>query len=111
MLKLVAYLKILIWYHFVFNDINGYGSISDETGAFKRPSKLGRHKEKGLYMIVSDKTKTYQLIDALPSIVTERNLSEERMAEVVRVSLQNWMLLEKIFRADGFRHQWKSGIV
>ena len=67
--------------------------------------------EKGLHMIVADKTKIYQLIDALPSIDTESNLSEERMAEVVRLSLQDWMLLENIFLADGFQspmRKWYS---
>ena len=42
----------------------------DEAGPAKRLSKVGRHIEKGLYMIVADKTKTYELKDALPSIDT-----------------------------------------
>ena len=68
-----------------------------EAGPFKGGSKLRRHKEKGLFMIVADKTKTCVLIDTLHSIDTERNLSEERMVEMVRLSLQDWMLIENIF--------------
>ena len=84
---------------------------TDEAGPSKRPLKLRRHKENGLHMIVADKTKTYQLIDALHSIDTESNLSEERMAAVVRLSLQDWMLLENFFLADGFQlplRKWDS---
>ena len=77
---------------------------TDAAGPSKRPSKLRRHKEKGLYMIVADKTNKYELIDAPPSMDAQRNLSEERMAEVVRLSLQDWLLLENIFLADAF--QW-----
>ena len=62
-------------------------------------------------MIVADKIKTYELIDALLSIDTERNLSEERMAEVVRLLLKDWILLEKILLADGCQlplRKWDS---
>ena len=62
-------------------------------------------------MTVADKTKTYKLIDALTSVDIDRNLSEERMAEVVRLSLLDWMLLEKLFLADGFQspiRKWNS---
>ena len=81
---------------------------TDEAGPSTRPSKLRRLKEKGLHMIVADKTKTYQLIDALPSIDTESSLSEERMAEMVRLSLQDWMLLENISLADGFQSPMRN---
>ena len=76
---------------------------TNEAGPSKPQSQPRRHKRKGLYTIVADKTKTFELIDALLSIDTERNLSEERMAEVVQLSLQDWMLLEKIFLAARLR--------
>ena len=82
---------------------------TDEAGPSKRQSKLRKHKEKGLFMIVADKTKTYEFINTLHSIDTERNLSEERMAEVVRLSLQDWMLLENILQSP--MRKWDSGIV
>ena len=84
---------------------------ADEAGPSKRPSKLRRHREKGLYMIVANKTKTHELIDALPSVDTERNLIEERMAEVVILALKDWMLLENTFLADGIQsamRKWDS---